>query len=91
MAISIAVSGKGGTGKTRLLIEHGLRMEARGWVAGFMDTEEFAADKESLKSVGVSVLIVVDYAETRIGPVRELLRRCSRATRRSHCSGPRRR
>ena len=68
------VTGPGGVGKTRLSVELCARLELRGWRwvrAG--DQEEAAALAAARRGWPGSVLLVVDYAETRTG-LGELLR-----------------
>ena len=72
--LSVAlVSGPGGQGKTRLArqLREGLR--ADGWVAGF--SRELLPDGPLpvLADSRVPVLVVIDYAETRVDQVRRLV------------------
>ena len=42
------ITGPGGAGKTRLLIEHGLRLDEHGWVSGFLGPD---AKPETLQDI----------------------------------------
>ncbi|WP_253995868.1 tetratricopeptide repeat protein [Myxococcus qinghaiensis] len=58
---------EGGVGKTRLAIEWVRRRKEQWWVAGFL-TKNVPADwLERLYSLGRPLLIVIDYAESRLG------------------------
>ncbi|MGB2985621.1 MAG: tetratricopeptide repeat protein, partial [Phycisphaerae bacterium] len=75
------ITGPGGTGKTRLLIEHGLRLEQRGWISGFIDADEGDESIQILERTNIPTLIVVDYAETRPDLTTRLLRASLEAAR----------
>ncbi len=69
------ITGEGGTGKTRLLIEWCKQLRSQGWHAGFVP-DELGGDWWSVLLRGhVPRLVVVDYAETRLGQVETLLKR----------------
>jgi putative sterol carrier protein len=68
------VTGPGGQGKTRLARELCLQMRKNGWLAGFADnTERATGAAERLADSRLPVLLAVDYAETRPGPLRRLI------------------
>ncbi|MEN0064353.1 MAG: ATP-binding protein [Myxococcota bacterium] len=72
--------GPGGAGKTRLAQHLARRSLGQGWEAGFLDRGATATHLEAL-AVGVQpLLVVVDYAETRVGQVVEVLRGVLEAT-----------
>ncbi|HYO54468.1 tetratricopeptide repeat protein [Archangium sp.] len=68
---------EGGVGKTRLAIEWIRRRRAMGWAAGFLPKEAPSDWFERLWSLGQSVLVVLDYAESR-PDLREVLLRVLR-------------
>ncbi|MFZ5895587.1 MAG: hypothetical protein ACOY0T_31305, partial [Myxococcota bacterium] len=57
--------GSGGTGKTRLFIESIKRAQREGWDAGFLPESASEGDERDVLEGDKSVLVVVDYAETR--------------------------
>ena len=65
----------GGLGKTRVARELVGRMERSGWVAGFLqpDRPGGEVDLRTLTGTETPVLLVVDYAETRVPQVARLL------------------
>jgi hypothetical protein len=68
MTALTALTGSGGMGKTRLLIEACARARDASWRAGFLhpSVEAVSTDQlELLASGSRGVLVVVDYAETR--------------------------
>ncbi|WP_308129860.1 S1 family peptidase [Kitasatospora aureofaciens] len=70
------VFGPGGVGKTRLATELTRRMTSRRspWTAGFLsDVQRAGAELESLKTNLRPLLLVVDYAETRLDQVEQVL------------------
>ena len=69
------LTGTGGLGKTRLARELVSIMEGSGWVAGFLlpDRPGREADLTVLTATDMPVLLVVDYAETRMPQVARLL------------------
>jgi hypothetical protein len=71
------ISGKGGSGKTRLALELADRMRQRGWYAGLLQEELAAADPASLPwltEVTTPLVVVVDYADARVNDVQALMR-----------------
>ncbi len=65
LAVRLIV-GDGGTGKTRLMIEHVRRMTTTGWEAGFLDRNQGPRQlTRLLASCDQPLLIVIDYAEMR--------------------------
>ncbi|HEV2779355.1 MAG TPA: hypothetical protein VGX25_08125 [Actinophytocola sp.] len=69
------VSGPGGMGKTRLLIEAALRASAAGWRSGFLVSDVDGRDAwaaDLLRWRG-DLFVVIDYAETRRREVIELI------------------
>jgi hypothetical protein len=76
-------TGAGGMGKTRLALEVALRLQAEGWLAGFVQSKVIHAPDEVgelLVQKGGKVLAIVDYAETRQDLLGSLLR-CLSATK----------
>ncbi len=69
------LTGEGGMGKTRLLIEWCRRIQAQGWHAGFLKPGRADGDFAPLFDGLTPRLVVVDYAETRIAEVVEPLLR----------------
>lgn len=67
------VVGYGGVGKTRLALELCSRATANGWVAGFLAPD--ATLGEEIYKGGMPTLIVLDYAETRLQLIRQLIAR----------------
>jgi hypothetical protein len=55
----------GGAGETRLAIELCRRMEARGWLTGFLSETAQGEALDRVHELGEPALLVVDYAETR--------------------------
>jgi hypothetical protein len=72
------ITGAGGMGKTRLLIEVCGQLSREGWRAGFLNIEAFSREwqvpTDGLFQDGRPSLIAIDYAETRIPEVVTLLR-----------------
>jgi tetratricopeptide (TPR) repeat protein len=77
----VLLTGEGGSGKTRLMIEWCRRLRHRGWHAGFLLplTEDAPRDLSPLLNGVSSRLIVVDYAETRLQEVGSILERMGQA------------
>ena len=76
----LLVTGEGGMGKTRLLIEWCQRLEHQGWIAGFvrpglLRREPMPGDLEPFFEGTIPRLAVIDYAETRSEAVFALLQR----------------
>jgi hypothetical protein len=69
----LLLTGAGGSGKTRLLIEWCRRLRHQGWHAGFLRTDRGTEDLDPLLDGVAPRLVVVDYAETRSGVVERLL------------------
>lgn len=70
------ITGAGGLGKSRLLIELCERLRGRGWECGFIPTSTDHVTEDTLKDLaadGASLLLIVDYAETRRPLVARLL------------------
>src|ERR1700720_4587679 len=69
----LLLTGRGGSGKTRLLIEWCRRLRQQAWHAGFLRSDRGAADLDPLLEGVAPRLVVVDYAETRLRVVERLL------------------
>ncbi len=75
------LTGDGGMGKTRLLIEWCQRIKAQGWHAGFLKPGRGESDFAPLFEGLTPRLVVIDYAETRLVEVVEpLLRKLALGT-----------
>jgi tetratricopeptide (TPR) repeat protein len=72
--------GAGGQGKTRLARELCQQLRSEGWVVGFVRREWDSARASRLTDSRFPVLAVVDYTETRVEHVRELVRAAADAT-----------
>ncbi|HXM70901.1 MAG TPA: tetratricopeptide repeat protein, partial [Thermoanaerobaculia bacterium] len=70
---ALLLTGAGGSGKTRLLIEWCRRLRHQGWHAGFLRPDRSEAHIDPLLEGVAPRLVVVDYAETRLGVVEPLL------------------
>lgn len=72
------MTGAGGQGKTRLALEVCQQRLALGWCAGFLDSNleanRMTASWQALRNLDRSLLIVIDYAETRQLPFLSLLK-----------------
>jgi tetratricopeptide (TPR) repeat protein len=67
------VTGPGGVGKTRLAVELSERMKTRGWACERIADGQESAAIAALRAVSrARALLVVDYAETRVG-LRQML------------------
>ncbi|WP_425247489.1 ATP-binding protein, partial [Streptomyces sp. NEAU-NA10] len=66
------LTGAGGAGKTRLAAELAARMTSQGWIAIRLTTDT-EVPLHSLSQVRRPLLVVVDYAETRIPQLHALL------------------
>ena len=70
----LLLTGEGGSGKTRLMIEWCRRLRHQGWHAGFLRRDRGESELDPLVLEGSAPrLVVIDYAETRLGVVRPLL------------------
>ena len=67
------ITGEGGAGKTRLLVEWCKRLRAQGWHAGFLPHRPPGDWRETLFRGQVPRLVVIDYAESRLREVETLL------------------
>lgn len=63
------ITGAGGTGKTRLMLEFCTELKAQGWLAGFMDANTQRTTNldewRNLLEQDRPIFVVVDYAESR--------------------------
>jgi glycosyltransferase involved in cell wall biosynthesis len=63
------LTGQGGVGKTRLGLEMLSRLEADGWVGGFLrgdcDIQQAIMLGSKIEDLGRACIVVIDYAETR--------------------------
>jgi hypothetical protein len=78
------VHASGGMGKTRLFIEACKRLSREGWRAGFLASSAEPSHIEALCASEQRVLVVIDYAESRLA-LAELLRPVARL---HHAGGP---
>lgn len=69
----VLLTGPGGSGKTRLAAEICQARKSSGWVAGFL--KDSGTDIHALLETEHPVLVAVDYAETRVEQVVDLLER----------------
>ena len=76
----LLLTGEGGSGKTRLLIEWCRRLRAQGWYAGFLPAGRSPGEIVPLLRGTTRRLVVIDYAETRLDIVEALLREMGLAT-----------
>lgn len=60
------ISGRGGSGKTRLAVELCSRLKDRDWLCGFLARIADQAMLDALVQAPVPRLVVVDYAESRV-------------------------
>ncbi len=66
----------GGAGKTRLATQLCADMLAHGWLAGFLNGADVGARRQRIVealAVGFPVLLVIDYAQDRMGLLQDLL------------------
>ena len=80
-------AGRGGAGKTRLLIEVCEKLENQnGWRAGFIDrSQSTTIGLPELLREGKPCLLVLDYAETRSSEIVELVRVAVHAKNHRRC------
>lgn len=72
----VVVTGPGGMGKTRLMLQTCQRARLSGWRAGLLHSsvaEVTAAHLDALGDDAPGTLVVVDYAETRLATTRSLV------------------
>ncbi|KHD77594.1 tetratricopeptide repeat protein [Actinoplanes utahensis] len=73
------VCAPGGVGKTRLALELAAELHEDGWVSGVVTGDEYLGELTSqiraVVDAGLRVFAAVDYAETRIRALRDLLER----------------
>jgi tetratricopeptide (TPR) repeat protein len=69
----LLVTGEGGSGKTRLMIEWCRHLRHQGWHAGFLRPDRTAKVLDPLLDGVAPRLVVIDYAETRLAVVEPLL------------------
>ena len=69
----LLLTGEGGSGKTRLMIEWCRQLRHLGWHAGFFRPDRKAEDLDPLLEGVAPRFIVIDYAETRLPVVEPLL------------------
>lgn len=72
----VVVTGPGGMGKTRLMLQTCQRARSSGWRAGLLHSSVAEVTAGHLDAVGDGargVLVVVDYAETRLATTRSLV------------------
>lgn len=71
------LTGGGGAGKTRLLLEVCARLRTEGWLAGFLPygrLEKHPSLLDNLAKEPTNILMVLDYAESRRGELVDVLR-----------------
>jgi tetratricopeptide (TPR) repeat protein len=71
------LTGPGGSGKTRLANELSARLEQHGWTTLRLSADT-SAPLGCLAGVRRPLLVVLDYAETRVGQLKELLKAVDR-------------
>jgi tetratricopeptide (TPR) repeat protein len=76
----LLVTGEGGSGKSRLMIEWCRRLRHQGWHAGFLRRDRDERDLDPLLEGSAPRLVVVDYAETRIEVVQPLVLKAALAS-----------
>jgi hypothetical protein len=69
----LLLTGEGGSGKTRLMIEWCRHLRHQGWHAGFLGRDRKVEELDPLLEGLAPRLIVIDYAETRLEVVEPLL------------------
>ncbi len=75
------LTGEGGSGKTRLMIEWCRRLRHQGWHAGFLRRDRQAIELDPFLKGTAPRLVVVDYAETQMTLVKPLLQKLASAER----------
>ncbi|MCF2533180.1 tetratricopeptide repeat protein [Yinghuangia soli] len=75
------IHGPGGQGKTRLAHELGNRLRNDRWESVWLRKTDGAEDLSVLAAAAVPLLVVVDYAETRLDLVAETIEICERTDR----------
>ena len=72
------IEGAGGSGKTRLALELARRLQDQGWYAGLLlhsiEGTSWSESVDWLASIVSPALIIVDYADARVGDTKALLR-----------------
>lgn len=81
----LLLTGEGGSGKTRLMIEWCRRLRHQGWHAGFLRRDRQAIELDPFLKGTAPRLVVVDYAETQMAVVKPLLQKLASA---EHGVGP---
>ncbi|HEV7506353.1 MAG TPA: tetratricopeptide repeat protein [Thermoanaerobaculia bacterium] len=76
----LLLTGEGGSGKSRLMIEWCRRLRHQGWHAGFLRRDRDEKDLDPLLEGSAPRLVVVDYAETRIEVVQPLVLKAALAS-----------
>ena len=71
----LLLTGEGGSGKTRLMIEWCRHLRNEDWHAGFLKRDCKAEDLDPVLEGAIPRLIVIDYAETRLPVVEPFLRK----------------
>jgi len=79
IALALIVA-PGGSGKTRLAAELCRKQRDDGWVSGFLDADANRDQLRGLARVTSRLLVAVDYAETRVAQVIDLIERLARST-----------
>ncbi len=67
------ISGRGGSGKTRLAVELCLRLRKWDWLCGFLVRGDGEGRLDALVEAPTARLVVIDYAENRAEQLRRLL------------------
>ena len=72
------IGGRGGSGKTRLGVELCVRAREAKWLAGLLPRKSDQGQMDALVAAPTDRLVVIDYAESRIEQLEELLPLLSR-------------